>query len=306
MDGITTKMLHNARRSAQRTRAATACENCKVSKSKCSGFMPCSRCAGNDLRCTFTNPKQHVIVSTASTSQTTTPDTLLRSTSDDTYHRQILYERSGSKHIQDTNFLEKSEYATSSMDSCSLPSAEDLNKYQLYMNCRVADAISAAEADHLTIGKKIIPKTSFRPDAVPLYHPYRPLMPQRAPQTISEHDHTQSTNYLPAASDNQPQSITRTRAEQTVRASSAPSSALPPVVHHIDTRRPASTSSNATGDSDGSDSAAARSAGSTRWSVQWEAEHWTLPPRSWIESGEEDAGAGGAGGAKLHRAHPPS
>jgi hypothetical protein len=47
---VSTEMLHKARRSAQRTRAALACRNCKDKKVRCSGFQPCTRCKG---RCIF-------------------------------------------------------------------------------------------------------------------------------------------------------------------------------------------------------------------------------------------------------------
>ena len=50
---VTTKMLHKARRSAQRTRAVVACEGCKSRKAKCSGFQPCSRCAKGSRICIF-------------------------------------------------------------------------------------------------------------------------------------------------------------------------------------------------------------------------------------------------------------
>jgi hypothetical protein len=42
---VSSKMLNKARRSALRTRAASACRTCKDKKLKCSGFRPCTRCA---------------------------------------------------------------------------------------------------------------------------------------------------------------------------------------------------------------------------------------------------------------------
>jgi hypothetical protein len=50
---VTTKMLQNARRFAQRTRASVACDGCKALKSRCSGFMPCARCTGSSRACMF-------------------------------------------------------------------------------------------------------------------------------------------------------------------------------------------------------------------------------------------------------------
>jgi hypothetical protein len=46
MCDITTKMPHTARRSVKRLQAASTCENCKILRSKCSGFSPCTRCVG--------------------------------------------------------------------------------------------------------------------------------------------------------------------------------------------------------------------------------------------------------------------
>jgi hypothetical protein len=55
---VTTKMLQNARRFAQRTRATAACDRCKALKSKCSGFVPCARCTGSSRACIFSTNLQ--------------------------------------------------------------------------------------------------------------------------------------------------------------------------------------------------------------------------------------------------------
>ena len=62
---ISTKMLLNARRSAQRTRAAAACVSCKELRSKCSGFLPCARCSRSSRECIFSTSSPHSTLSPA-------------------------------------------------------------------------------------------------------------------------------------------------------------------------------------------------------------------------------------------------
>jgi hypothetical protein len=50
---VTTKMLQRARRSALRTRATSACDGCKLARSKCTGYQPCVRCSQNSHECIF-------------------------------------------------------------------------------------------------------------------------------------------------------------------------------------------------------------------------------------------------------------
>ena len=54
--GMSTKLLQDARRSAKRKRAAVACFSCKEKKAKCSGYRPCSRCA-DSAACIFPTPQ---------------------------------------------------------------------------------------------------------------------------------------------------------------------------------------------------------------------------------------------------------
>jgi hypothetical protein len=55
---ITTKMLHKARKSAKRLRAAASCDGCRKRRSKCSGFSPCTRCQGRGRECVFSTSLQ--------------------------------------------------------------------------------------------------------------------------------------------------------------------------------------------------------------------------------------------------------
>jgi hypothetical protein len=50
---VTTKMLHKARKSAKRLRAAASCDCCRKRRSKCSGFSPCTRCQESGRECVF-------------------------------------------------------------------------------------------------------------------------------------------------------------------------------------------------------------------------------------------------------------
>jgi hypothetical protein len=50
---VSSKDLHNVRKSAKRTRASVACARCKASKIKCSGYWPCKRCNDSNIACCF-------------------------------------------------------------------------------------------------------------------------------------------------------------------------------------------------------------------------------------------------------------
>jgi hypothetical protein len=51
MQGVSTKELIRVRRLAKRQRAAVACANCRLSKTKCTDYRPCKKCARLNVKC---------------------------------------------------------------------------------------------------------------------------------------------------------------------------------------------------------------------------------------------------------------
>ena len=185
---ISSKAIQKARQMAKRTRAATACNPCKVRKQKCSDFRPCKHCVNSKSPCHEYKSEDNAPIYAANLPATTTSFTSnrlpLRIGSD-------LLDSSSLGGESDVRLQPTVQVHPTSLPSDSMPDIEHhvstLNAFLAWNARPLSEAISVSDLDLLHLHGLHLPLTTttlpFIPHAIvaflcdltrPMPHPSPP------------------------------------------------------------------------------------------------------------------------------------